>query len=97
MARVRIPSEFNAVRGSGDVDLSSTPVAPAAPAASESPAFCSHWWAWTAAGVVVAGAGVGIYGICPPEAVTNWGQKALENPDQGNIESTLSMSCEVIV
>ena len=40
------------------IDLTATP---STPVASESPAFYSHWWFWTAAGVVVAGAGVEIY------------------------------------
>lgn len=36
-------------------------VSPPAPAASETPAFYSHWWFWPAAGVLAVGAGVGIY------------------------------------
>jgi hypothetical protein len=40
------------------IDLAATP---ATPAASQSPAFYSHWWFWTATGVVVAGTAVGIY------------------------------------
>ena len=43
------------------IDLTSTPSTPSTPVASASPAFYSHWWFWTAAGVVVAGVGVGIY------------------------------------
>jgi hypothetical protein len=44
--------------GPDRIDLTS---APAAPTASASPAFYSHWWFWTGAGVLVAGAVVGIY------------------------------------
>ena len=35
--------------------------APSVPAASERPAFYSHWWFWPAAGVLAVGAGLGIY------------------------------------
>jgi tetratricopeptide (TPR) repeat protein len=45
-------------RENGRIDLTT---APATPTAVESPAFYSHWWFWTATGVVLAGAGVGIY------------------------------------
>jgi tetratricopeptide (TPR) repeat protein len=44
--------------GVGHIDLTA---APSVPAASESPAFYSHWWFWPAAGVLAVGAGVGIY------------------------------------
>lgn len=42
---------------SARVDLTAAPLAPAAPA----PAFYRRWWFWTAAAVVVAGAGIAIY------------------------------------
>jgi tetratricopeptide (TPR) repeat protein len=57
LATPPVKTEF-AESEAGRIDLSTAPVAPAA---VESPAFYSHWWFWTAAGVVVAGAGVGIY------------------------------------
>jgi hypothetical protein len=44
--------------GQGKIDLTT---APAATPAAENPAFYSRWWFWTAAGVMAAGAGVGIY------------------------------------
>jgi hypothetical protein len=44
---------------SGVVD--STESSAPAPAKSKSPAFYQRWWFWTAAGVVAAGAGVGLY------------------------------------
>jgi tetratricopeptide (TPR) repeat protein len=48
----------NANNGLARIDLTATP---SAPAASASPAFYSHWWFWPAAGVLAAGAGLGIY------------------------------------
>jgi tetratricopeptide (TPR) repeat protein len=51
------PAKF-AESGAERTDLTSTP---AAPATSGGPAFYSHWWFWTAAGVLATGAGIGIY------------------------------------
>ena len=44
--------------GTGRIDLTTSR---STPAASASPSFYSHWWFWTAAGIVAAGAGIGIY------------------------------------
>jgi tetratricopeptide (TPR) repeat protein len=59
-----IPLGVSAVKpelAESDVGRTDLTTAPVTPAASESPAFYSHWWFWTAAGVAVAGAAVGIY------------------------------------
>ena len=56
--------------GPGRIDLTDAPStspsssassSPYSPTTSAKPPFYSHWWFWTAAGVVAAGAGVGIY------------------------------------
>ena len=47
------------------IDLTATAATPSTP---EQPAFYSHWWFWTAAVAIVAGAGAGIYAATATKA-----------------------------